>query len=471
MRRLITVAAAGSICLPAAGCPTRDVSNLSPHNEPELVKEIPIDLNRDIDILFVIDNSVSMAQEQLSLEANFPRFINVLETIQGGLPNVNIAVVSSNVGISPYQTTGCSGSGDDGKFQNTPRGACVPPNGYFIKNWLADDGMSRVTNYPDTTSLGEVFSCIAHLGTTGCGLEQHLESMRRALDGHRPENANFLREDAYLAVIFVADEDDCSAKDGAVFDPSQTEISDPLGPFGSFRCTEFGIVCDGSPLSRSPATYADCQPMPAEESDYLFHPDVYVDFLEQLKVNRQNIIVAGILGNPAPVNVIYNDKGEPELDCSCGCETDQHAAPAVRLAWFLEQFPQRHTFTSICNQDLSSAMDQIAQLMKIVFGNPCLDGPVDLTDLDGNPANGIQLDCQVSDVVHKGTDQEQATVIPRCPMTGPSTPDTSTVPCWWVDEQPTICTMTQTRMLLHVERGGEEPDDTTIVARCVGEEQ
>ena len=109
------------------GCPTRNVSDLPTHQTKENVHEIPVSLNRDIDILFVIDNSGSMLQEQTSLTSQFPRFINVLETIEGGLPNVHLAVVSSDVGIGGYTQGNCNGTGDDGRFQNSARSACVPP--------------------------------------------------------------------------------------------------------------------------------------------------------------------------------------------------------------------------------------------------------------------------------------------------------------------------------------------------------
>ncbi len=39
----------------------------------------PIAVNKDVDILFVIDNSGSMAEEQALLSANFAAFIDVLE--------------------------------------------------------------------------------------------------------------------------------------------------------------------------------------------------------------------------------------------------------------------------------------------------------------------------------------------------------------------------------------------------------
>ena len=60
--------------------------------------------NRDLDILFVIDNSGSMAEQQASLAANFPRMIDVLEQLDGGLPNLHIGVTTSDMGSST--TTG-----------------------------------------------------------------------------------------------------------------------------------------------------------------------------------------------------------------------------------------------------------------------------------------------------------------------------------------------------------------------------
>src|SRR5687767_14861002 len=98
-RQILTATILGATLALGTGCPTRAVSNLQPHEDKENVKEIPVNVNRNIDILFVVDNSGSMSAEQVSLATNIPRFINVLETIEGGLPNVHIGVVSSNMGI------------------------------------------------------------------------------------------------------------------------------------------------------------------------------------------------------------------------------------------------------------------------------------------------------------------------------------------------------------------------------------
>ena len=59
-----------------SGCPDRDVSAVDPNQSKEQQKEIPVSLNRDIDILFLVDDSGSMRQEQESLAGNFPRFID-----------------------------------------------------------------------------------------------------------------------------------------------------------------------------------------------------------------------------------------------------------------------------------------------------------------------------------------------------------------------------------------------------------
>ena len=59
---------AGAGLLALAGCPNREVSEVNPTQDKVEPKEIPLTINRDIDILFVIDNSGSMAEEQNAAE-------------------------------------------------------------------------------------------------------------------------------------------------------------------------------------------------------------------------------------------------------------------------------------------------------------------------------------------------------------------------------------------------------------------
>ncbi len=58
---------------------------------------------------------------------------------------------------------------------------------------------------------------VAQIGATGCGFEAPLEAMKRSLDGSRIENTGFIRDGAFLAVVFLTDEDDASVKDSSVY--------------------------------------------------------------------------------------------------------------------------------------------------------------------------------------------------------------------------------------------------------------
>lgn len=436
-----------------AGCANREVARVDPTQAKEEFKDIPVELNRDIDLLFVIDNSGSMSEEQQSLTANFQLFINVLENIEGGLPNVHIGVVSTDVGVGPNNGgTGCSANGDNGGLRTNP--ACGVSNAYIIDT--EDGGAGRNQNYDSgANSLAETFSCMAGLGINGCGFEQPLESIKRALDRSNPANSGFLRENAFLAVVIVSDEDDCSVSDTNMFDTTQNDISAPLGPLSSFRCFEFGVACEPDD-PRTPGPRQNC--LPRDDSQYMTPVQQYIDFLKGVKQDPNQIIVAGIIGNPTPVTVgIDSENNIPKLAPSCTSASGE-AAPAVRLQTFLDGFPQRNTVTTICNDNLTDALVQIAELLKKVVGNPCLEG-----DIDTDPeAAGVQYDCQVMDVRYPGTDDETQSVIPNCTTSG------GAQPCWRIEPNPSQCAGTPSEMELLIDRPGDNvPTGTHVQARCV----
>ncbi|HEY5951164.1 MAG TPA: hypothetical protein VIV40_36985, partial [Kofleriaceae bacterium] len=226
-----------------AGCPDRTISEVNPQQGRVEYKDIPVSVNRNIDILFVIDDSPSMLDKQTNLKNNFPNFIDVLNTIEGGLPNVHLGVVSSDLGTKgaddaqagPSIGSGpgsCSGSGKSGNLQTNGSTAVT---GVYISDTKNSDG-TRTTNY--SGSLSAAFSQIASLGAAGCGFEQHIEAAKRALNNNAA-NAGFLRPDAYLALIFIQDEDDCSIAHSTLLGGDTAT----LGPLQSFRCNRFGHVC------------------------------------------------------------------------------------------------------------------------------------------------------------------------------------------------------------------------------------
>src|SRR5215211_6641760 len=112
-----SVGAAAIVAL-LAGCPDREVSKVDPAQDKAELKDIPVDVNRAVDILFVVDNSSSMREEQGNLSRNFPRFIEALSQIEGGLPDVHIGVVSTDLGAGNFPgATDCQtndGLGEDG---------------------------------------------------------------------------------------------------------------------------------------------------------------------------------------------------------------------------------------------------------------------------------------------------------------------------------------------------------------------
>ena len=337
------------------GADTEPADPISGEPEPE-----PVPPNRDVDILFVIDNSVTMEAEQDSLVRDFPQFVSVLETQLGGLPNLHIGVVSTDLGVASPSIASCPvGPGDEGILQNAPRIlGCSAPTDRYISDVLASDGSTRIKNY--SGELAQTFSCIAQLGTSGCGFEQPFEAMRRALDPANVNNQGFVREGALLAIIFVTDADDCSASDPLLF-----SIDQELGPLSSYRCFEFGVVCESDDLTPGPRT--NCQSW--TDSPYMAPPAEYANFLKSLKPRSDMIVTGRISGPPSPVSVGTNGIGLPEVEPSCvsrfnsSCTVDTCAAPGVRLSGFLDLFPDRNASGSICNEDLTEPLLSIADVL------------------------------------------------------------------------------------------------------------
>jgi hypothetical protein len=54
-----------------------------------------------LDILFVVDDSMSMAEEQAALAANFDAFIQELESQLPTLPDIHIGVTTPDLGTHP----------------------------------------------------------------------------------------------------------------------------------------------------------------------------------------------------------------------------------------------------------------------------------------------------------------------------------------------------------------------------------
>lgn len=233
---------------------------------------------KSVDILFVIDNSGSMAEEQEKLQRNFEAFIN--ELVNQDINDYQIGVV----------TTDMSDPSQQGRLQGSPK----------IINGRT---MSK-------DNVVQAFKRNVVVGTTGTSYEKALDAMRMALspqmlDKGKP-NEGFLRPGSVLAVIFVGDEDDCS-NNGKI---RENEVDSDV-----CRIPSSQILKDenGKPLVGN-----DGKPQQGQMEN-LIPVSTYFSFLEGL---NRTVVIGGIIGNP----IVYKNTGDPKqkikIDPAGGCQKD-----------------------------------------------------------------------------------------------------------------------------------------------------
>jgi hypothetical protein len=427
-----------------SACLDRPVAEVITEPDNTETTTIPTAIERDVDILFVIDSSMSMSEEHTALRTDFGTLLDRLDDFEEGMPNVHIGVVSSDLGTAPYDLPAASCDavgGDGGRLQGS---TCTQLGGNrFLSDVLDIDGVTRLRNY--TGTIEQAFGCMSDVGSDGCGFEQHLEAMKRALSP--TTNPGFVRDHAALAVIFIADEDDCSASNAQLYNPTGAG----LGPLTDFRCHAQGIICDNDPDPSAPGIKTGCRPDP--DSPYLQRTQAYFDFLVDLKGgNPRKVAVAGIIGNPDEVTIGRDALDRPTVVAGCPAGGLGASEPGIRFDEFLSQF-EYHSTSTLCAGDLRVALEEVGNLLQIIGGSTCLLNPAD----DRNPnIEGLQPECSLTQDV-----AGVKTVIPMCGAPGVTTP------CWRIVEDDQ-CSGTNQRV--QIERGGEEaPDDGTIAVQCVVE--
>lgn len=304
-----------------------------------------------IDLLFVIDNSGTMGEEQLNLAKNFPLLIQQLEGLTDGNdqplePNVNIMVTTTDFGnplckpfakhdpeqgapvadacvkrldrftglaqVNPpiYEeacTDVCAEPGiepinDDLIIHFGPDGDNVPP----VED--VDINGDGVLDSP----VAQTLACIGPQGIDGCGYESPLETMMQALNPQAPWNCDandpdadcpnggvdrpFLREGAVLAVAVVTDEADCSVRDYAIMTDNDYFASlDGEKLPSSAICWNAGVTCNGPDAN---GVYVNCF---SDDADEALHPlSRYNDFLQlyMRETLNKEVLMLGILGVP-----------------------------------------------------------------------------------------------------------------------------------------------------------------------------
>jgi hypothetical protein len=275
---------------------------------------------RKVDMLVVVDDSSETRLMQDNLVRNFPPFINRLMD-PPGLPDLHIAVISTDMGAGDGSISGCDATGGkNGIFQYQPRADCTSTDLAPGATFIADDGTNR--NY--TGNLADVFGCIARLGESGCGFEHQLAAITRALgaDGSPApaENQGFLRPDAFLMILLLTNEDDCSAPAGSNFyDASMNRtLGSYLGPLSNFRCNEFGHLCNGvkpprlAPNGDVDATVTLDGCVPAEDGVLIPVAEVTQQIRSLKAFPDQQIVVTAITGPTSPYTVKWHLPSSPD---------------------------------------------------------------------------------------------------------------------------------------------------------------
>ncbi len=177
-----------------------------------------------VDFLFVVDNSVSMANEQAALIGSFPSFMSTLRATS----DYHIMVVDTDavtrctaqncktgameardLCVKPASGHACDVAAFTPCDTTLGAGVVHPAGGGATNRLCAVQGGRRYLTQ-DEPDLDQSFSCVAQVGLAGHPSERPMDALVAALS---PElnapggcNAGYLRRDAILVVTFVSDD-------------------------------------------------------------------------------------------------------------------------------------------------------------------------------------------------------------------------------------------------------------------------
>jgi hypothetical protein len=467
------LAAALTLFCLAVGCGDRSVDDGSLCELPyaDTRHFFPQSIEREMDILIVLDTSPAAQQVWSGWRAQatspWSRLIDALKTpkLNNKIPNVHIGVVSADLGAGSYSSIlGCKPGGDGAKLQRAPRAVgCVPP-----KNpWIAYiQGVTNIDNpavKDPIERVSKALECVADLGAGGCTFSQPLEAARRALDPKLNLNPGFLRKNTFLSLLFITAGDDCSAAKTQLFDPAQTQLSDPLGPLSTYRCFEFGVSCDcsgGGCTRTTTGPRTSCKP----SVGWLHKVEDYVTFFKGLQPPGR--VIASVVSGPTDLVDVQLENGLPILRPSCQTSTGA-GTPAIRLEAFVAalkasgnkgyfnvgtDFTQTQTVpASICSKDFSPTVRMLNKWIVSSLGGPCVTGTLLTEDCGlacdtgverGAGSNGQatctrsclhRADCTV-ELRSPYQDVGQGQLVARCPQALFQSPSikvcSGTCPCW-----------------------------------------
>jgi hypothetical protein len=279
-----------------------------------------------VDLLVVVDNSGALAQEQAILSGALFELVGGLmyplpTSPYAAVDDLRIAATTVNMGFSSdgvnndeywpgAMVDACSGFGDDGAFHTSMPSQVAIQNGVIPcddtaaqcpPGWdcvgteedddtpgqgvcnsggtlpetvidcpeLDDAPWAETTTDSANADLAAQAACLARQGTSGCGFEQQLASPARAFT--REDQADFVRDNAVLAVIVMSDEEDCSMQDGqAMFAEDEAQHQDEM---------KVGLLCGNHP-------------------EHLFPPSHFYEAFTEARGRADAVVYLAIAGVP-----------------------------------------------------------------------------------------------------------------------------------------------------------------------------
>ncbi|HLT40345.1 MAG TPA: hypothetical protein VK034_28900 [Enhygromyxa sp.] len=183
----------------------------------------PADECTNVDILFVIDNSGSMADQQESLIASFEGFVAGIQSNLAHAESYHVGIVATS---NYWQNgDGCTDLGD-----------LVTSTGGIESSMCVGTPFTSGKRYMDQTEidLTAKFKCVADLGVGGSDDEMVAGAVLGALAPANNDpgacNDGFSRLDSLLVIVIITDEDDVP----------EPYMCDPDDPFGSNPCMTTG---------------------------------------------------------------------------------------------------------------------------------------------------------------------------------------------------------------------------------------
>jgi len=452
MLRRFPIALAPLALLALVGCNDHPLKPICYGHWSEDTTQVSLDSRRKVDILFVIDDSGSMGEEQAALAANFSALVEQLESIEvgadyrigitttdnphpfcpersGELGVLQMRTCLSHIGDFVSPTTGDDRSDEACRSQCPAELEGLAPVPTALEDggplaprpWLERNDLS--SNVPEGVTTAQALACWGPQGLMGCGFEAPLEAVLAAFARSEDDDdpaAGFLRDDALLQVVIVTDEVDCSIAPGGeeAFDPDGSRalwngFQGDGAP--SAVCWRAGTACQSLPDGRTECAPADidAEGRPAAPEDAVLLPvSRYIDALRDLDARKREhmgtddtqVLLSVIAGVPqgwdgAPIDYGLGDDEHfsDNFGVGAGCRSDMgEAVPPVRILSVASEL-DANVF-SICDGDYRPALAAIGgRLIEQLSRPTCIEPGREL--ISDDEIDGCWVQRRVGDTV------------------------------------------------------------------------